>query len=94
MKNMPNDQPNIKRRELTPEESERLAKNFIYHPPTAEQTQRYWHLRNETKTLAVIYCQCAPQSRELSLALTALEEAVMWVNAAIARNEGAHDNSG
>jgi hypothetical protein len=85
---MPNDQPTIKQREITAEESERLAKNFLHHPPTSEQTQRYWYLRNETKKLAVSYCQCAPQSRELSLALTKLEEAAMWVNAAIARNEG------
>ena len=28
-----------------------------------------------------------PPSREQSLALTALEECVMWANAAIARNE-------
>ena len=28
-----------------------------------------------------------PDSRELSVALTKLEEAVMWANAAIARNE-------
>lgn len=29
----------------------------------------------------------APDSREKSLALTHLEDAVMWANAAIARNE-------
>jgi len=28
-----------------------------------------------------------PESREQSLAITALEEAVMWANAAIARRE-------
>ena len=39
------------------------------------------------KQLAHLLVTNCPESRELSCALTKLEEAVMWANAAIARNE-------
>ena len=35
------------------------------------------------------FAEKAPQSREQSLALTNVEQAIFWANAAIARNEGA-----
>ena len=74
-------------RELTPEETERLENNFSYHAPFGNLPEIYGILRTETKMLAYLYSELAPQSRELSLALTKLEEAVMWVNSAIARNK-------
>jgi len=39
------------------------------------------------KIFAQELCRFCPDSRERSLALTKLEEAVSWANAAIARNE-------
>jgi hypothetical protein len=66
---------------------QRIHNDFTYHAPTPEQVARYAQLRDATKNLALIYVQLAPYSRELSLALTHLEEAVMYVNAGIARNE-------
>lgn len=64
-----------------------LAKNFSYHPPKDDQAERYVALRGNAQTLATEIHFFCPPSRERSLALTRLEEAVFWANAAIARNE-------
>lgn len=64
-----------------------LAKRFTYHPPKGDQAVRYEEIRSQASRLAVLICSLAPVSREQSLALTHLEDAVMWTNAAIARNE-------
>lgn len=64
-----------------------LDKSFTYHPPKGSQQSRYEAIRDEAKCLAETMVRNAPESRELSLALTNLEQAVMWANAAIARNE-------
>lgn len=64
-----------------------LANRFTYHPPKDGQAERYQILRDHARELAEhIDAEC-PDSREKSLAITHLEEAVMWANAAIARNE-------
>jgi hypothetical protein len=42
--------------------------------------------RREYKELAHAMNDLLPESREKSLALTALEESLMWANACIARN--------
>ena len=68
-------------------ETERIENNFTYHKPTEDQVERYARIRDHAKHLAYILNQYCPESRELSLAMTKLEEAVMWANAAIARNE-------
>lgn len=60
---------------------------FTHHPPQGDQAQRYEQLRGRAKSLALEIMSLTPPSREQSLAITALEEAVMWANAAIARNE-------
>ena len=72
---------------LTEEQQQRLDNNFTYHAPKDGQADRYVLLRNTAKTYAEAILKYTPPSREQSLALTALEEAVMWANAAIARNE-------
>ena len=64
-----------------------LDKRFTYHAPKDDQPSRYELLRSEARKLADAYLENAPESRELSLALTKLEESVFWANAAIARNE-------
>jgi len=82
--------PKFKTREPTTEERARIENNFTYHTPTGDQPARYSFLRNIFKQTASVVCRICPQSRELSLALTALEEAMMWANASIARNEDGH----
>ena len=64
-----------------------IEKNFTYHAPKAGQPERYTALREKAKKFANLIDQECPESREKSLAFTKLEEAVMWANAAIARNE-------
>jgi hypothetical protein len=64
-----------------------LNNNFRYHPPADGQQERYVALRGEAMTLAYSICTQTPPSREQSLALTNLEQAIFWANAAIARNE-------
>jgi len=74
---------------LTPTEQQTkaLENNFTYHPPHGNQAERYEHLRLQAKFLATELIANCPPSRELSLAMTKLEEVVFWANAAIARNE-------
>jgi hypothetical protein len=62
-----------------------LESRFTYHP--LNKDDKYEIIRFTAKTLSYLMVNECPQSRELSLALTKLEEAVMWANAAIARNE-------
>lgn len=65
----------------------RLDNNFKHHPPKDEQNERYEQIRKEARLFALSLMQSCPPSRELSLALTHLEECVMNANASIARNE-------
>lgn len=73
-----------------PEDLARNANNFLYHKPHGvEQTERYASVRGALKTAGDFLLEQCPSSRELALALTKLEEAMFWANAAIARNEKA-----
>jgi len=64
-----------------------IEKNFSYHAPKNNQPERYEKIRYKAKLLAAYIDENCPDSREKSLAMTKLEEAVMWANASIARNE-------
>ena len=64
-----------------------VKRNFTYHPPQSDQAGRYEDLRGGCAALANMVMQHCPDSRERSLALTKIEEACMWANASIARNE-------
>ena len=64
-----------------------IEKNFTYQAPKDGQPMKYSIIRENAKNLALILNDMCPDSREKSLALTKLEETVMWANAAIARNE-------
>ena len=66
---------------------EDLENRFTYHAPKPGQPERYEKIRKEAKNLAIYIADECPNSREKSLALTKLEEAVFWANAAIARHE-------
>ena len=72
---------------LSEEQQAKLDCNFTYHPPLCDQPRRYEMIRGMGRDLAGILSALCPQSRELSIALTKLEECIMWANAAIARNE-------
>lgn len=63
------------------------ATRFTYHAPHGDQPVRYEEIRAKASELAQFINERVPQSRELSLAMTKLEEAIFWANAAIARNE-------
>jgi len=63
-----------------------IEKRFVYYPPSDEQRLRYEGMRAKAKELALEMYSKAPDSRELSLAITKLEESVFWFNAAVARN--------
>lgn len=67
--------------------NERIENDFTYHAPFGDQPDRYVAIRAKAKELALFIVGNTPGSREQSLALTSLEETVMWANAAIARNE-------
>ena len=64
-----------------------LENNFTYHAPKEGQPAKYEALRAKAKELAYLIFNLAPLSRERSLAMTQLETAIFWANAAIARNE-------
>lgn len=67
--------------------TQELETRFTYHAPKGDQPARYVELRDAAKTFAELIVAKTPVSREQSLALTDLEQAVMWANAAIARRE-------
>ena len=60
---------------------------FTYHKPIGDQPERYEKIRNKAKELAILILESCPKSREKLDALVRLEEAIMWSNASIARNE-------
>ena len=64
-----------------------LRNRFTYHPPKPGQAERYQEIRDHAHDLASLIDQQCPDSLEKSLAVTNLEQAVMWANAAIARHE-------
>jgi hypothetical protein len=63
---------------ITPQE---LQTRFTYHPLKPGQSEVY----DKAHELAQLFATVCPESRELALAHTNLEQAVMWANAAIAR---------
>lgn len=65
---------------------ERVEHDFTYHAPTPEQIVKYTQLRLQAKELAMLIVNMTPVSREQSLALTHIEQAVSFANAAIARH--------
>ena len=64
-----------------------IDNRFTYHPPKGEQAERYVYLREQFRYVAQEVLRQCPPSRDRSLALTKLQEAMMWANASIAINE-------
>lgn len=64
-----------------------IENTFSYHRPFGDQPQRYESIRAKARELAEVVQESCPESREKSLAVTNLQQAVMWANASIAINE-------
>jgi len=65
-----------------------LDNRFRYHPPrSAERVNDHETVREAARDLAHILKARVPEGRELHLAITALEEALFWANAGIARQK-------
>lgn len=65
-----------------------LESAFVYHRPNDGQTAKYEMLRTGFRDLALRIMSLVPDSDEQKQSLHRLEEAMMWANAGIARNEG------
>ena len=63
-----------------------IRRNYAEQVLDEEQITNINGIRRQARSLALVINDVAPESREKSLALTKLEEAVMWADAAIARN--------
>ena len=72
---------------VKPYVNKQFENNFKYHSPKEGQTEKYRKIREKAKELAYLIDGNCPDSREKSLAVTKIEEATMWANASIARNE-------
>lgn len=57
---------------------------FRYHAPNDGQIKKYDEIRTAARDFAYLIARHTAQSGEQMLALRALENAVMWANAAIA----------
>ncbi len=64
---------------------DRIDNDFTYHRPPVGCGQDFVDMREKAKELATLMTARVPIGRELSSALTRLEEAVMHANAGIAR---------
>jgi hypothetical protein len=62
-----------------------IMRRFTYHAPRDDQKPLYHQIRGAGNGVAQLIVDLVPDCRERSLALTKLEEAVMWANAGIAR---------
>ena len=63
-----------------------LNNRFDYHPPKSTAiADTHAAVRAKVKTLALWIDRNTPEGREQALAITKLEEALFWANAAIAR---------
>jgi hypothetical protein len=63
-----------------------LRNRFTYRSPQGDQPKRYELIRSHAFALALELNDLCPDSREKSLAVTHLEDVVMWANASIARH--------
>jgi hypothetical protein len=67
---------------------EDLDNRFAFHAADTVKRDQHAAIREACRAAAGTLDELCPDSRELSLAITALEEAMMWGNAALARHDG------
>lgn len=79
--------PDARSFKVSQEMLDRLDNTFVYHGAGPDQAKRYEFIRARARAFAQVIVTLTPPSREQSLAITALEEAVMRANQAIAVNE-------
>jgi hypothetical protein len=65
--------------------NEDLKNRFTYHAPKTDAAMYFSDIRNTAHKFACVINNVCPEGREKSLAVTKIEEAVMWANAAIVR---------
>lgn len=65
---------------------EEIGRRLGFHPATIETVPRFEANRNLAINLADYWDKTLPPGREAALAQTALQEALMWANAAVACN--------
>lgn len=64
-----------------------IGHRFAHHPPPNEHVVRaHEGVRDLCQSLATYFSAHLPEGREKALAMTKVEEAMFWANAAIARN--------
>lgn len=71
---------------LTEAQRTDLLNRFAHHAPTGGKADKHMHVRAHIGGVAEEICRLVPPGREQAIALTKLEEAMMWANAGIARN--------
>lgn len=64
-----------------------LDKWFVYHPPTADQAERYARIRATARSFAAVIIALTPRCADQTAAIRKVREAVMTANAAIACEE-------
>jgi hypothetical protein len=62
-----------------------LRNRFQYHKPTGNKPVLHEEMRNACFDLAVLINKKCPDCREQAVAITKLEEVMMWANTAITR---------
>lgn len=73
---------------MPPNSQEEIRNRFEYHKPgTTDIAADHESVRDECYALTLLVLKLVPPSREQSLAITKIEEAMMWANAGIARNQ-------
>lgn len=65
---------------------DRINNDFMYHKPDDSAIKLHERSRALCLGLAKELVDICPESRELSIAITHIENAMFWANAAIARN--------
>lgn len=73
---------------MTAELHARVEHNMTNHAPTSQEVvDTFERLRSAAKDFAHLVVDLVPPSREQSLALTEVEQALMWAVAGVARNQ-------
>lgn len=68
---------------ITPAE---LVHRTAHHPPpNSKVAEMHGHLRTAAREMMMAVAELVPEGREQSLAITKIEEAMMWANAGIGR---------
>lgn len=70
-----------------PNTSADIDNRFNYHPPSGGRVAVHESIRAACRDLAHQFDRDVPPGREKALAMTQLEQAMFWANAAVARAE-------